>query len=556
MFRSLYSFKNYALLGLLMLILLVSQAYIQMNLNNSSNYSRLLNLSGRQRMLTQKIYSLTQQYLQTTDDAGKKEVVSELTSTFNTLSNSHQFIIGELERINALKTELAEVKNKYPKLKTAVELFCDSPGDSTAKQLQRAMTDEIRYLELMDSFTNTLEKYVSDEMKRFSVIQYLLLFATLVLIILEIFLVIRPGILNQKKQQHLLHNLAMMADQIEDYGLITLNQSGIIVNCNRGAEKIHGYNRNEMIGKSNKIFYPEEEKESGYPEKTLEEAKQYKKIEREGWRIRKDGSKFWAHISINTIYDENDIFVGFGKVTRDMTKSKLAEQAKHLEIKNKELEQFTYIASHDLKEPLRTIINYIQVIEEDFPDKEEVPEQLHAYLTSIKNAATRMHNLIHGVLDYSLLGKNAVPEKTNLNVLLKTILKDLEGAILHCNAEITIDPLPEITCYSLEMRLLFQNLISNAIKFRKKSVRPQINITCRPQSNGWLFSVRDNGIGIPENQSNKIFNIFRRATHKEEYEGQGIGLAHCKKIVEMHEGQIWFESEAGRGSTFMFTILT
>jgi ligand-binding sensor domain-containing protein/signal transduction histidine kinase len=230
-----------------------------------------------------------------------------------------------------------------------------------------------------------------------------------------------------------------------------------------------------------------------------------------------------------------------------------AEQAnKNLERKNKELEQFAYVASHDMQEPLRTTSSYVDLLQKQYKGK--LDEKADKYLSYIVHSADRMRVLIKDLLDFSRIGTKGKLEKVDCNIVLNEVLEDLAVAIQESGADIKICRMPVINGYPTELKLLFQNLIFNAIKFRKKDILPQIKIYMQKASGEWHFSVSDNGIGIDEKHSSKIFIIFQRLHSRSAYEGSGIGLAHCKKIVELHGGEIWLESEPGTGSTFHFTI--
>lgn len=220
--------------------------------------------------------------------------------------------------------------------------------------------------------------------------------------------------------------------------------------------------------------------------------------------------------------------------------------------KNKNLEQFAYITSHDLQEPLRTINSFVDLIEKKYASKFE--GDINIYFKFITEATIRMRKLINSLLEYSRLGKNKFFEKTDFNKLLQDVLKDIKTNIDENHANIEIDNLPTLYVDSVEIGQLFQNLILNAIKFRRKDVAPEIHINAIKGKEFWLFAVQDNGIGIEPKNSKKIFQIFQRLHNRSEYEGLGIGLAFCEKIVEMHDGSIWVESIVGEKSTFYFTI--
>ncbi|MCX6304105.1 MAG: PAS domain S-box protein [Bacteroidetes bacterium] len=238
---------------------------------------------------------------------------------------------------------------------------------------------------------------------------------------------------------------------------------------------------------------------------------------------------------------------------------RVAERTSQLDAINRELafhlsevEQFTYIASHDLQEPLRTLTTYTQLINEEYAGKLDADG--NKYIEFISGSASRMRALVTALLEYSLLGKEAVLASVDCNQVIGEVLADMADSIARSNACIRFEKLPVLNCYETELRQLFQNLINNAVKFRKKEVHPKINISAEYLLNAWRFSVEDNGIGIAEKDKEKIFTIFKRMHNRNEYEGTGIGLAHCKKIVEMHGGKIWVESTPGKGSKFIFTI--
>ncbi|WP_020601889.1 ATP-binding protein [Spirosoma spitsbergense] len=221
-----------------------------------------------------------------------------------------------------------------------------------------------------------------------------------------------------------------------------------------------------------------------------------------------------------------------------------------LERKNKEIEQFAYAASHDLQEPLRSISNFSKLLAdklETYPDKE-----MNEYMRLISGGASRMSNLIFALLDYSRVGKDMDKREVDCNKLVHEILTDLAVVIAESGAKIHIEKLPVINCYDLKS--VFQNLIINAIKFRKKDLSPVINISATSTGKDFLFIIKDNGIGIEKDYYDRIFIIFQRLHLRTQYAGTGIGLSLTKKIIEMHGGRIWVESEFGEGSTFYFTI--
>jgi len=220
----------------------------------------------------------------------------------------------------------------------------------------------------------------------------------------------------------------------------------------------------------------------------------------------------------------------------------------------KELEQHIYIASHDLQEPLRTTISLVTILKQEMEQAGKLNADESLYMNGILKMTGRMQTIVNDLLDYSRLGKDRVLKKVNCTEIMTTVLEDLSASILDSKAEIWIDHLPELIAYPTEIKLLFQNLVSNAIKYGKKGVPPFIHVSAERDCSAWKFSILDNGIGIEEKHIKKIFMLFQRLHTRDKYEGNGIGLAHCKKIVQLHSGKIWVESIPGEGSIFYFTI--
>ncbi|HYF29603.1 MAG TPA: ATP-binding protein [Chitinophagaceae bacterium] len=243
-------------------------------------------------------------------------------------------------------------------------------------------------------------------------------------------------------------------------------------------------------------------------------------------------------------------------IIQDITLRKKAEaelelKNKELEQKNKEMEQFAYVASHDLQEPLRTTSSFVELLHRQY--KSKLDDKADKYLTYIKQSTERMKVLIHDLLDYSRIGRKQQITEVNCNQIMEEIQADLGMVIQESNATIKTGKLPVMSGYRTEIKQLFQNLVVNAIKFRKKEVAPVVEITASDKEAYWEFHVKDNGIGIEQQHSERIFVIFQRLHTRAEYDGSGIGLAHCKKIAELHGGKIWIDSIPGNGSTFNFT---
>jgi PAS domain S-box-containing protein len=344
-----------------------------------------------------------------------------------------------------------------------------------------------------------------------------------------------------------------------------LDTEGNILDWNKGAEKIKGYSEEEILGKNFRIFYLEEDRKIQLPENLIREAAAYGKATHEGWRIRKDRTRFWGNTVITALHDDLNNVVGFSKVTRDLTDKKLADDqlkqyTRDIEFQNSQLEEYAYIASHDLQEPLRKIQTFAELIEINLDDNKEIKR----FLDKIKAASVRMANLIKDVLSYSQLSQgDDLFVDVDLNEVLQNVKDDFELLIEQTNCTITQSPLPVIRGIPIQLHQLFSNLISNSLKFTRES--PVIDISGQilslreipdppPQDPGKQYLrilFKDNGIGFEERFSEQVFKLFSRLHHNKQ--GTGIGLALCKRIVENHSGTITVSSEVNKGT--LFTIL-
>ncbi len=340
--------------------------------------------------------------------------------------------------------------------------------------------------------------------------------------------------------------------------MIIADIRGKIKMASNKAEQLFGYRKEELIGKDITFLVPDQFmqtltgriSESGIAFDVDEMGTIQDLVAR-----RKYGSEFPAEVSLRQLFFDGQhlITAAFRDVSEKKKMiSELLDSLHALESKNKELEQFAYIASHDLQEPLHTIESFIQLFEHEYGDS--LDENARQYLRFISKAAGRMSALIHDLLEYSRLGQKAEMSEVDSAEVLKNTLQNIESLIHESGAEIDVGPLPRLRANESMLLLLFQNLICNAIKFQKKDVKPRIRIRATEEGSFWKFSFEDNGIGIEEEQAEKIFIIFQRLHSRAEYEGTGIGLAQCRKIVELHGGRIWIESKPGEGTTFFFTM--
>ncbi|MFM2224722.1 MAG: hypothetical protein RJA07_924 [Bacteroidota bacterium] len=340
--------------------------------------------------------------------------------------------------------------------------------------------------------------------------------------------------------------------------LLLTNQKGMVEYASPAMQQLCGYTQNEKGNRS--IITSIHSEDEKIAKEQLAEALQKPNVPIVS-SIRKqqqDGNYIWMESTVTNmlaIEGVNAIVINY----HDLTERKKAEQAQALEIiiknmetKNKELEQFTYIASHDLQEPLRTVSNFAGILSSEYV--EALDDMGKKSLSFIVDATDRMRNLISALLDFSRIGKNAQLKEVDCNILVQEVCNDLDSLIKQNNAVITIEPLPKIKGYETELRLLFQNLIGNSIKYRKSDISPVIKISSLYEAEHHKFIVKDNGIGFDPKFKEKIFILFQRLHTPKEYSGTGIGLAHCKKIIDLHNGEIWADSELGMGSSFFFTI--
>ncbi|MEP6677054.1 MAG: PAS domain-containing protein [Ferruginibacter sp.] len=345
-------------------------------------------------------------------------------------------------------------------------------------------------------------------------------------------------------------------------GIWLIDENNYTTFVNKKMAEILEYLPGEMIGKQNYFFMDEEWKKNASVDIIRRKEGQIENLDFK--YIAKSGKDVWTNLTTNPVFDESGKYIGALAMATDITQRKIDEKLlkqsevslevknKQLELKNKELEQFAYVASHDLQEPLRTTSSFVDLLKRQYYGK--LDDKADTYLTYIEQSSARMKVLIKDLLEYSRIGRKAELEQVDCNKLVQHVLADLDAAIKETGAKITSAQLPILYAYPTELKLLFQNLVMNAIKFRKKETLPEINISIARINENWQFSIRDHGIGIDDQYKERIFIIFQRLHTRTEYEGSGIGLAHCKKIVELHNGNIWIESALGDGTTFHFTL--
>jgi len=361
-----------------------------------------------------------------------------------------------------------------------------------------------------------------------------------------------------RKTEEDVKRLAAIVESSDD-AIISKDLNSIISSWNKGAENIYGFSAHEMIGNPISILMTPFEWEK--VSKLVEEVKKGKSVAQyEAKRVKKDGTRINVSITLSPIKNYEGKITGISLIARDISKRKKAEKQlketiEELKRSNYELQQFAYITSHDLQEPLRTIASFTQLLEKRY--KNRLDSDANEFIDFIVDAAVRMKEMIQGLLYYSRVGtKGGEFLPTNTEEPLKNALSNLQLTIKENNAKITYDKLPTVIADKGQLTQLFQNMIENAIKFKKPDVPPKIHLSARKDlsKNEYIFSVSDNGIGMELQYTDKIFEVFKRLHTIDEYSGAGIGLAISKRIIERHGGHIWVASELGNGSTFYFTL--
>ena len=355
--------------------------------------------------------------------------------------------------------------------------------------------------------------------------------------------------LNQQRIEHLLvEQKAMLENEL--VGIVKVKDRKISW-ANPAFEKMLGYEPGEIFGTPTRNNYPSVEAYEAFGAAAYPVVMRGEIYRTQFEHVRKDGQHIWVDISGAVLDpDSGTSLWGFVDITERVSLERNLEQT------NAELEQFAYVASHDMRQPLRMVTSYLSQIEKALAP-ESLTEDIKKYLGFAVGGAKRMDSLIVGLLEYSRTGRSGEKVAVPLGDAVADALTNLTVAIREAEAEIIVaDDLPTINGDAIELTRLFQNLIGNAVKYRAPERKPRVEVGCRHQGHEWLILISDNGIGIAQEDCERAFAIFQRLVAQDAYEGTGIGLAVCKKIVEHHGGRIWIASEVGVGSTFFVALPT
>jgi PAS domain S-box-containing protein len=382
----------------------------------------------------------------------------------------------------------------------------------------------------------------------------------------------------------------LLVDSTIDYAIFMLDPNGVVASWNRGAQRIKGYAAEEIVGRHFSNFYTPDSVASGWPDFELKEAARVGRFEDEGWRVRKDGTRFWANVVITALRAPDGTLRGFAKVTRDISVRKqheerieqltkelerrvaeLAETNRELAQKNAENESFVYSVSHDLRSPLVNLQGFSQELTftatalEKLLDNPAVPAEirtealeltrrdLQESIHFIGNAVRHLGNIIDGLLRLSRVGRVEYEiAPVDVGALVRDIVAAMHTSVIASGGRVDIEPLPTTGADRNALGQVFANLIGNALNSFAPG-RPGIITISASSDDPPVFTVRDNGIGIPAEYRRKIFQVFQHV-HNSQRRGEGMGLAIVRRIIERHGGRIWFESERGEGTAFHFTL--
>ena len=350
----------------------------------------------------------------------------------------------------------------------------------------------------------------------------------------------------------------LMVESVRDYAIFMLDPQGRVATWSAGAERIKGYRAEEIVGRHFSLFYAPEEVAAGKPEMELAAAGREGRLEDEGWRVRKDGSVFWANVVISAIRGPGGELLGYSKVARDLTERKRAEEAllaakKEAEAYSKELESFSYSVAHDLRGPLRSMDGFSEQLLAKYADK--LDAEGRDSLERVRSGSVRMGLLIDGLLGLSRVTRTPMRRETvDLSVMARDILETARITSPERTAQVIIAR--DLRCEGDPglLRVALENLLGNAWKYTGKKPKPTIEFGLKQAAGRATYFVRDDGAGFDMAFVAKLFKPFSRLHTRRDFEGSGVGLATVQRIIARHGGRIWAEGQVGRGAAFYFTL--
>ena len=356
----------------------------------------------------------------------------------------------------------------------------------------------------------------------------------------------------------------LLVEGVTDYAIFSLDPTGKVTSWNSGAQRIKAYTADEIIGQHFSKFYTHEDAAAGLPARVLETAATSGHYEGEGWRVRKDGSKFWASVVVTPLRDEKGELVGFSKITRDVTERKclldqIQQHAEELELRiaereqtNAELEAFSYSVSHDLRAPLRAIEGFTDIILTDFG--KELPADVTELLQQVVKSTARMNRLVQDLLNYSRLTRMEMePAPVNVAAAIRDACTQIDEGVRQY-VIVSADPALRVCAHPPTLTQVLINLISNGLKFYPRGATPRVEVSAKREGDRVVISVRDEGIGIAPQHQQRIFKVFERLHTTTEYPGTGIGLAIVHRGISKMGGTVRLESARGKGSTFYIDL--
>ena len=361
----------------------------------------------------------------------------------------------------------------------------------------------------------------------------------------------------------------MLVESLTDYAVFLLDPQGRVISWNPGAERISGYPEKEVLGEHVSLFYRPEEVVRNRPDRLLWLAAQEGRTRDESWRVRRDGSCFWADVVITALQDEHGQLIGFAEVAQDTTEKKNAEEkvrqlntllekrvqerTAELNAANQELEAFTYSVAHDLRAPLRGVGGLLSILQEDLGSRLSSEEV--ALVGRAIGCADQMRKLIDDLLSLSRLGRQTPRRgRVALDELARQVVAEFKIDTENRQVDWRIEALPQVECDAGLVKQVFVNLIGNALKYTRPRKIAVIRIGQVQDKGETVIFVRDNGVGFDMSQAGKLFQPFTRLHRAEDFPGTGVGLATVERIIRKHGGRIWAEAEEDKGATFCFTL--